>query len=234
MSSPDTITLTRTGDQTATVTLSNPDRRNAISERTARDLAAAVDQLVEWGATAVHLDAVGPAFCAGADLADLESSARAVDEVLDLLTAAPVYWLATVRGHVRGAGMAVLAACPRVLATETSTFGLPEVARGFFPTDLMQGQASVVGARRAFDLAFSGQAISAHEAERIGLVSRAVAEDRVDDEARAELEQIAAIDPVALRDGVRAWQTRAREGITGSARGTDPRSHEMHRRAETV
>lgn len=210
MSSRDTVALIQTSETSATLTLTNPDRRNAIGPDTAADIAWAMEAIIDWGVTTVRLEAEGPAFCAGADLADLDASARAVDVVVDLLTTTPVYFLAVVRGHVRGAGLALLAACPRVLAGAEATFGLPEIGRGFFPTALIDGQARRIGARNAFALAFSGQPVSAGEAERIGLVSRAVDTDDLDAVVDAELRVIGAAVPDAIREGVGAWQGYAR------------------------
>lgn len=217
MNSHETITLIRTSKSSATLTLSNPARRNAISKQTALEFAEAAERLSEWDVAAVRLDAEGPAFCAGADLADLEASAHAVDSVIDILTSTPVYWLAVVHGHVRGAGLAVMAACPRILAASSATFGLPEVGRGFFPTDLIAGQLSVLSARHAFDLAFSGEAISADEARRIGLISHTVPPETLDRAAHDELQQITEIDGEAVREGTRAWQTYARRWTPSGA-----------------
>jgi enoyl-CoA hydratase/carnithine racemase len=190
----------------ARVTLARAGRRNAIDEVFADEFESVCAELDRQQLRVGVLDAEGPAFCAGADLGDLEASARAVDRVLDILGHAPIYWTAVVDGAVRGAGVALLCLCPRVVATPTSTFGLPELAKGFFPGDLMPSQVVALGLRNAFGLAFSAKPLSAAEAHRQGWVSAVVEADGLYPEAEAEAARLASYRQEAVLDGVRLWQ----------------------------
>ncbi|MBC7632511.1 enoyl-CoA hydratase/isomerase family protein [Aeromicrobium sp.] len=213
MSSPDVVKLRRTSDATAILTLARPDRRNAINSQMAAEVADAVATIQEWGVLVATLDAEGPAFCAGVDLAELETGGAALDSIVESLLAAPVHWTATVQGAARGGALAILAVCPRVLAGASSSFGLPELSQGFFPTDLMSTQVASVGARQAFDLAFSAAPIDATRALHIGLVSEVVADDELDDHATALTAALATASPDGLRAGVAAWQATARMAV---------------------
>lgn len=207
---PELIRLTPPGPGAARLTLARAARRNAVNRQLADEVTSAVDALHERGATVAIIDAEGPAFCAGADLEDLVEGGAAVVQVIQALTAAPIHWTAVVSGAVRGAGLSILAACPRVVVTPDSTFGLPEISRGFFPADLIGELSSIAGARAAFDLAFRGAPISAHDALSMGLVSDIVAADELETSVQSAVAELLAVDQSALRQGVELWQTRAR------------------------
>lgn len=211
MSSPEVIKLRRTSDSIAIVTLARPERRNAINTQLAVEFSDAVETIKEWGVPVAILDAEGPAFCAGVDLAELETGGAALDSVLGSLLAAPVHWTAAVQGAARGGALAILASCPHVVAGSSATFGLPELSKGFFPADLMSAQVARLGARAAFELAFSAAPIDATEARRIGLVSDVVADGELSDRALARTTALATADLDALRVGVAAWQVVVRE-----------------------
>ena len=190
----------------ARLTLSRPERRNAISAETARAFLAAVADAEAAGATVIVLDAEGPAFCAGADLADLHASAVAVDEVVLAIRRSSACWIAAAAGAVRGAGLAVLDACPLVVAADTATFGLPELHQGFFPRPLLLGPLASVPPRAAFQLAFSGLPVDAERAHALDLVSRVVGPDELLAVALGEARRLVCLNPDAVADGVRTWR----------------------------
>ena len=182
-----------------TVTLSRPERRNALTRAGLDDLADAVagaDQPV------VLLRGAGPAFCAGADLdvvADLDRDAavafaergqRVANEIAD----ADSVVVAGVDGAARGGGVELALACDVRVATPQATFAEPGVQLGIFGA--WGGTVrlpDVVGQGEALDLALSGRAVDAERALEMGLVSRIV------ESPRAVADEIAANDPVALR-----------------------------------
>jgi enoyl-CoA hydratase/carnithine racemase len=211
VSSPEVIKLRRASHSTAVVTLARPERRNAINAQMAAEFAEAVMMIEQWGVHVALLDAEGPAFCAGVDLAELETGGAALDSMVESVLTAPVHWTAVVQGAARGGALAILAACPRVLSGTSATFGLPELSKGFFPADLMSSQVASLGARRAFDLAFRAAPIDATEAFRIGLISEVVADDELDDHASAATTALATADLDGLRVGIAAWQAVVRE-----------------------
>lgn len=207
MNSFETIKLARLSETSATLTLARPDRRNAINPRMAEEIQMAITEIVDWGVQVAVLGAEGTAFCGGVDLTDLQAGGAALDHVVASFSTAPIHWTAVVTGAARGGALAILAACPRVIASVSSTFGLPELSKGFFPTDLMVSQAETIGARRAFELAFHASPIGAEEALRIGLVSEVVADDAVARRIAAVTAALASADRQALRAGIAAWQS---------------------------
>ncbi|MCU1480475.1 MAG: hypothetical protein JWQ19_1261 [Subtercola sp.] len=202
----------------ARITLARGAQRNAINAALAAELVAVIGSLEREGVIVAVLDAQGPAFCAGADLSELETATAAVDSVVEAMLSVPVHWTAAVAGAARGAALSLLAACPRVLATPEATFGLPELAKGFFPTDVIDLQVAVLGVRGAFDLAFRATPIGAVDAQSIGLVSEVVQPDELEARLARDSGALASADPNAVKEGVRLWQTRLRAAVNGSAR----------------
>jgi len=166
------------------VTLSRPEKKNALDAEAAREL---VDALMEFegddAVRAVLVAGDGDDFCGGADIealaalldAPIEAHARdAADLGRVFLTirgmSKPV--VAAVHGRALGGGCGLATACDVVLAREDAQFGYPEVRIGFVPALVMNLLRRSVGEKRAFDLAASGRTIDAAEAERVGLVTR--------------------------------------------------------------
>ena len=108
--------------------------------------------------------------------------------------------IAAVNGYCLAGGLEIALACDLRIAAENASFGLPEVTRGIIPgAGGTQRLPRLIGPERALDLILTGRRIDAREAERIGLVSRVVALERLRDEALALAAQIAQNGPLAVR-----------------------------------
>ncbi|WP_433625046.1 enoyl-CoA hydratase/isomerase family protein [Halomicrococcus sp. NG-SE-24] len=187
------------GPNLRTVTLSRPERRNALTRDGLDDLA---DAVAGADRPVVHLRGEGSAFCAGADLdavADLDrESAVAFAErgqrTADAIADADSVVVAGIDGAARGGGVELALACDVRVATPAATFAEPGVKLGIFGA--WGGTArlpDVVGRGDALDLALSGRTVDAERARRMGLVSRVV------DDPVAVAREIADNDPTALR-----------------------------------
>ncbi|KUM83385.1 MULTISPECIES: enoyl-CoA hydratase/isomerase family protein [Streptomyces] len=188
------------------LTLDRPEVLNALTP-------GGRDRLIELlarasadpGIRAVVLTGAGRGFCAGADLRGASGPAerfagdvartlrlgaqRLVAAVLDCEK--PV--VAAVNGTAAGLGAHLALACDLVLAAESARFIEVFVRRGLVPDG---GGAyllpRLIGPRRAKELMFFGDALSAREAEELGLVNRVVADEELARTARAWAERLAA------------------------------------------
>ena len=153
----------------------------------------------------VVFQGAGPkSFSAGAEIAD-HSSERvakmlsAFHAVFRRLAATDCVKIAAVHGFCLGGGMEMATFCDFVLATESAQFGQPEIKLGCFPPVAMVTLPALIGMRAAAHLILTGRQISANEAQRLGLVTRVVA----DQELRAALDQILdelrALSPAVLQ-----------------------------------
>jgi enoyl-CoA hydratase len=117
----------------------------------------------------------------------------------------PVPSIAAIQGAAIGAGLAIALACDLRIAAREAKLGLNFTKLGIHP-----GMGSswtlprLVGPAHAADLLFGGRIVDGVEAERIGLVNRAVARDDVVATALAQAEEIAACAPLAVRGTKRA------------------------------
>ena len=90
--------------------------------------------------------------------------------------------LAVVAGPALGAGSILAAGCDMCLAAASARFGHPEIRGGVFNTVAAALLPRLVGRKRAFEIILGGAAITAADAERIGLISRAVPDERLEAE----------------------------------------------------
>ncbi|WSI53024.1 enoyl-CoA hydratase-related protein [Streptomyces cyaneofuscatus] len=180
-----------TPDGVSWITLNRPEAMNAVTwEQRERVIALLADAAADPAVRAVVLTATGRGFCAGADLRGAPAQtrervpgdvARTIRLGAQRLIAAvldcekPV--IAAVNGTAAGIGAHLAFACDLVLAADTARFIEVFVRRGLVPDG---GGAyllpRLVGPQRAKELMFFGDALTAADAERMGLVNRAVPE----------------------------------------------------------
>ena len=211
-------TATEYGD-IATVTLNRPELRNAIDATMIRELGAVLDAVADDQAlkALVIAGAGDRAFAAGADIAQLKNRDRY--DALRRINAGlfrrweeqPIPTIAAVRGFCLGGGNELAMACDIRIAGEGAKFGQPEVGLGIMAgAGAVQRLPRLVGLGRAKELMMTGRIIDAAEAERIGLVNRVVADDKVLDEALAMATAIAKQGTLAVRLSKLALNASAR------------------------
>ncbi|GAB2936199.1 enoyl-CoA hydratase/isomerase family protein [Streptomyces heilongjiangensis] len=205
--SRDPLILHATDNAVSWITLNRPEAMNALTpDQRDRLVKLLSDASADPAVRAVVITATGRGFCAGADLRGgaarpAERVAGDVARTLRLgaqrLVAAvldcekPV--LAAVNGTAAGLGAHLALACDLVLAAEEARFIEVFVRRGLVPDG---GGAyllpRLIGPRRTKELMFFGDALSAADAERLGLVNRVVPAADLEKTARAWAERLAA------------------------------------------
>jgi enoyl-CoA hydratase/carnithine racemase len=113
--------------------------------------------------------------------------------------------IAAVGGTARGGGMTMAISCDTILASDSATFGYPEIDAGVLPAIHFAHLPKVAGRHRAFELLFSGRAFDAREALSIGLVAKVVAEGELDTAAQALAETFATKSERVVRMGRAAF-----------------------------
>jgi 2-(1,2-epoxy-1,2-dihydrophenyl)acetyl-CoA isomerase len=167
----------------ATVTLSNPEKRNAFSPDMRRELTALMNTLmVESETRAIVLTGAGGHFCAGADLSRVDESKppataletrqnlREVHILIRTLFAGPKPVIAAVEGIAFGGGFSIALACDWIVAAKTARFGAAFAKLGIVGdmgvNYTLKARIGLVATRRMLTL---GAEINGEEAVRIGV-----------------------------------------------------------------
>jgi len=180
-------------EQTATVTLNRPEKRNALSRGLLKELHQALDDLhQERKVRGVILAGAGKAFCAGMDLSEMLATNQQEDrlaqwhadsvvyhELIEAMLRFPKPLVAAVAGPAVAGGAGLVMACDLVVASENATFGFPEPRRGIVAGMVAPLLAFRVGAAHAGYLLLTAQVIDAREAHRIGVFHELVGDDKV-------------------------------------------------------
>lgn len=185
---------------------------NAINQAVLRGLNDGLEQAeADDEVKAVIITGAGRAFCAGGDLT--EAAARRAsgqtEEPTDgppRLTAQEVYtkiWnlskpvIAAVHGHAVGQGCEMMAMCDVAIASEDSRIGEPQIRHGGgLPMLILPW---ILGIRHAKEVLLTGMLLDAHEAYRMGLVNRVVANDQLDEESENLARRFAALPAATLK-----------------------------------
>jgi len=169
-------------DDFATITMNRPDRRNALSLAHLRDLISAFTAVGAGDASGIVLAGAGPVFSAGHDFADVLDADPAdvrhlldtCRELMDLIASVPQPVVARVHGLATAAGCQLVATCDLAVAAEEAGFAAPGGKGGWFCHTPMVAIARTIGRKRAAELAFTGDVITAAQALDWGLVNRVV------------------------------------------------------------
>jgi enoyl-CoA hydratase/carnithine racemase len=207
-----TCVLYETRDGIARITLNRPQRRNALNRRAYDELEAAFRfATLDGEARCVVVTGADPAFCAGEDVKEMmtgevadaprpqRTSYRATPAAMAAIDCdKPV--IAAVNGSAVGWGMELALYADIRIASERALFAELFIKRGLIcDVGGLWKLPALVGPAKAAELLYTGDAIDAAEAARIGLVSRVTAHEDLMPAALDLAGRIAANPPLALK-----------------------------------
>lgn len=214
-------------DGVLTLTLSRPDKRNALDRHALDELAAALDRARSDPAVrAVVLTGAGPVFCAGADIGEYATATPAgfadftdhANAVLAGLASLPKPVVAAVNGPALGGGFELVLAADVAYAADTATFGLPELSLGLIPGWAgTQRLTNALGAQRTLACLWSGRRLTAAEALAAGLVTEVCRPDSLVREAVAFARRIGALPATVLAAAKQAVRSAASQQVEPGA-----------------
>lgn len=188
-----TLRVTFMGDDpVGRITLSRPEKRNALDPEMIRQLSAALEAAArDETVRVIVLTGEGKDFCAGADLEALSelihadesvhrADARAIASLFMEMRSFPKPIVTVVRGRALAGGAGLVMASDIAIAAEDAQFGFPEVRIGFVAGIVMALLRRSIDEKAAFELVATGRVIHADEALRIGLVTRVVSDRELD------------------------------------------------------
>jgi enoyl-CoA hydratase/carnithine racemase len=228
---------TELADHVATVTLTRPDKHNALDLAMFEAIAAAAEKLAgEPGVRAVVLRGEGPSFCSGLDIVSMMSAFQGIEGFVEWVRGKggdgggpnaaqrvaydwirlPVPVIAAVHGNCFGGGLQIALAADIRFATPDARLSLMEAKWGLVPDmSITRTLPRLVGIDVAKELTYTGRVISGREGHELGLVTH-LAEDPVS-AARELASEIAGRSPDAVRGAKRlldeSWTAPAEQTL---------------------
>ena len=201
----DTPILFHVENQVALVTLNRPDKRNSINQALLTGLYDALEK-IEASKTirAAVITGKGKSFCAGVDLSaiatenifDPRSDGKQLPEIFSLCTK-PL--IGAINGHAITGGFEIALNCDFLIASENASFADTHTKVGIHPGwGMSQLLQQAIGQRRAKQMSFSGEFISAEIALQWGLVNEVVTAEMLLSRAIQLAEAISTANPQIL------------------------------------
>ena len=196
-------------ERVAIITINRPEKRNALNIKTREEGAALLAELQSDTSVGVVVftGAGDKAFIAGADIAEFAGRTsmmqRDVMMMRSLFTAIDTFpkpVIAMVNGYCLGGGCELALACDIRIASETASFGQPEINLGIIPGGGgTQRLTRLVGEGKAMEMILTGEIIDAKTAYSIGLVNHVFPADQLQVKTMEIAQRIAEKSPVALQ-----------------------------------
>ncbi len=214
------LILVRPEPGIAVLTLNRPAARNALRLSLIGELTRTLDTLKnDPSVAAIVLTGNGPVFCAGHDLKEMTAHRADADggraffaetmtacaRMMQAIVNSPKPVIAAVQGLATAAGCQLVASCDLAVAAEEASFATPGVQIGLFCSSPMVALSRNVSRKHAMEMLLTGEAISANEAEKFGLINRAVAAPEVLGEALAMARKIASKSKATVSFGKAAF-----------------------------
>jgi enoyl-CoA hydratase/carnithine racemase len=201
----------------ATITLDDPETRNALSPEMLGGLLGAFESARDD--EEVHCVVLRSShertFSSGANLGGLAAEAALVQKHFDSVRFVELFKLivglgkptvCAARGHVLAGALGIALACDLVVASEQATFGTPEIGVGAFPFMIMALIFRNVPRKKASELLLLGERWSAQDALAAGLVNRVVPDGELDGWVADWAAKLAGVSPVIMRLGKEAMR----------------------------
>jgi len=207
------FTILETRGAVAKITINRPEKRNALSRDTIRELLAVFEELRGDDAIAVVLTtgAGDVAYCAGRDLSEFPTEGgknRGTDRrleprayhVAEVIRTFPKVTIAVVNGYCLGGGITLLLPHDLAIASDKAQFGLPEIGRGFLPYPIVATLfRALLPTKLAFELILTGKNWDAKRSLEAGLINRVVPHERLQEAAWQWGEEIGKFDKTTLK-----------------------------------
>ncbi len=199
-------------DHVATIAMDAPDTRNALSDelldaligafsRARDDEAVRVCVLASTHATTFSAGGNLAGFAADVPLVHKHLGAGRFPELFRLIGTLGKPTICAAGGHCLAGALGLALACDLIVASDTATFGTPEINVGVFPFMIMALIYRNVGRKKTTELLLLGDRIDAAEAERIGIVNRVVPAAEFEAAVADWAARLAAKSPLLVRLG---------------------------------
>jgi enoyl-CoA hydratase/carnithine racemase len=192
----------------AKITLNRPEVLNALDVKTLQELGAAVDDVGSDPAVrVVVITATGRAFCTGADLTgggaadwSLDNFLRLWNRVFNSIENLSMPVIAAINGMALAGGLELVMVCDLAIAADDAKLSDQHANYGLVPGGgASQRLPRRIGITKAKELLYTGDRVSPAEAERLGLINKAVPADKLDEATNELATKLAGRSPMALK-----------------------------------
>jgi enoyl-CoA hydratase len=208
----DTIRYEVADDGVATITLDQPDTRNALSPELLGELTEAFEAARDDDAVrcVVLTSSHEKVFSSGANLASWQADVPLVHRhfgserfvrLFRLIGQLGTPSICAANGHVLAGALGIALACDLVVAKDTAGFGTPEINVGLFPFMIMALIYRNVPRKKASELLLLGERLTAEEAREAGIVNKVVPADEFEGAVQEWAGKLASKSPVVMRLG---------------------------------
>ncbi|MFZ3172391.1 MAG: enoyl-CoA hydratase-related protein [Carboxydocellales bacterium] len=202
-------------DAIGTITLNRPQRRNALNAKLMQEIVNALWEMDrDEKVKVIVIKGQGNTFCAGADMEELISGESIMEKrahkenvsnMIEAIGRIGKLVIAQVDGYALAGGCGLAIACDMVIASETATFGLPEIHRALFPMTIMAPISRSIGWKKGMEWYFVGDNISGKQAAELGLVNYAVPANQLEQKTNELATKVASKSAATLRLGKDAF-----------------------------
>ncbi len=235
----ESVVLVEKQDGVATVTLNRPDKLNALNRELRLEFCRAMQDLRrDREVRVVIITGAGRAFCVGLDLRELGTKASGIrDEgnvtFITVIDDMEVPVIGAINGFAITGGFELALACDIMIAAEEAQFADTHARVGVMPGGGMSARLPrAVGISKAKEMSLTGNYISAHEAERLGLVNRVVPRDQLLAAAREMATQIAGANQNIVRQMKQLYHRTTRNPLGEALQLEQDAFNEFNRRAD--
>jgi enoyl-CoA hydratase/carnithine racemase len=204
--------LYRVEENVAWFTINREPQRNAISPEAVNLFLKHLDEAeTDEDVRVILITGAGDrAFCSGADLAGRaggknEGAFHQYARLLKRLAGCPKPVVARINGYCLAGGMGFMLACDIVISRNDAKFGTPEVNVGLWPMMIGALIFRNVLRKKAMEMVLLGERFGADQALEMGLITRTVPPEKLDEEVQQVLKTLAGKSPVGLKIGKTAF-----------------------------
>lgn len=233
----DSVVLVNRRDGIVTLTLNRPDKLNALNRELRLAFCHAMQDLRrDQNVRVVIITGAGRAFCVGLDLRELGTRASGIRDEGDatfitVIDDMEVPVIAAVNGFTITGGFELALACDIIIAAEEAQFADTHARVGVMPGGGMSARLPrAVGVRKAKELSFTGNYLSAYDAERMGLVNRIVPRDQLLASAHEMARQIASVNQTVVRQMKHLYDVTTRNSLGDALQIEQDTFREFNRR----
>jgi enoyl-CoA hydratase len=209
-------------DGVARITLNRPDVMNALDDKTLEEMYAACEDIEnDISVRVAVVTATGRAFCTGADLTGIASIPpdkprdyflRLWNKTFSAIENLSVPVIAAVNGIALAGGLELIMVCDLAIAGDNVKLSDQHANRGLVPGGgASQRLPRLIGIRKAKELLYTGDRITAAEAERLGLINKAVPADKLEEATNELVKKLLTKSPMAMK-AVKKLVNRGMEG----------------------